>query len=223
MIKSQELFLAMGGEAVSTMLDGQYSYPIVLRLAEKDRSDLARIRELLIHAPGGDLLRLGDLAEVSETRTPSNINRENVSRRIVVQHNVAGRALGDVVADVERALAPVRARLGDLDGYRIHISGQFEAQQAATKRILILSLLSLAVMVLVDRSPLHIPLVPPSPVRFFLTKERLQLLRRTPSRWHSLQLVYLLSTPLPPTPVLAPSTLMLVPLATPRPLPSRCG
>lgn len=146
---AETIELAMGGEAVSTMLDGQFSYPIVLRLAEKDRRDLSRIRELFIHSPEGELLRLADIADVSETRTPSNINRENVSRRIVVQHNVAGRALGDVVADVDRALAPIRERIGGLEGYRIEISGQFEAQQAATKRILLLSILSLVVMVLI--------------------------------------------------------------------------
>ncbi|MFT5130260.1 MAG: CzcA family heavy metal efflux pump [Rhodothermales bacterium] len=145
---AETIELAMGGEAVSTMLDGQFSYPIVLRLAEKDRSDLARLRELLIHTEGRTL-RLGDVADVRETRTPSNINRENVSRRIVVQHNVAGRPLGDVVADVQKALAPVRERIGQLEGYRIEISGQFEAQQAATRRILLLSILSLAIMVLI--------------------------------------------------------------------------
>jgi CzcA family heavy metal efflux pump len=145
---AETIELAMGGEAVSTMLDGQFSYPIVLRLAEKDRSDLARIRELLIHTEGRSL-RLGDVAEVRETRTPSNINRENVSRRIVVQHNVAGRPLGDVVADVQKALAPVYTQIAGLEGYRIEISGQFEAQQAATRRILVLSILSLVVMVLI--------------------------------------------------------------------------
>jgi CzcA family heavy metal efflux pump len=145
---AETIELAMGGEAVSTMLDGQFSYPIVLRLAEKDRSNLARIRELLIHTNGRSL-RLGDVAEVRETRTPSNINRENVSRRIVVQHNVAGRPLGDVVVDVQKALAPVHAQIAELEGYRIEISGQFEAQQAATRRILLLSILSLAIMVLI--------------------------------------------------------------------------
>jgi Cu/Ag efflux pump CusA len=74
------------------------------------------------------------------------VNRENASRRVVVQHNVAGRSLGEVVADVERALEPVRARLAGMPGYSIRLSGQFEAQREAERRIVLLSLLSFAAM-----------------------------------------------------------------------------
>lgn len=72
-----------------------------------------------------------------------------MSRRIVVQHNVGGRSLGEVVSDVEDALESVRQRLGDLPGYSIRISGQFEAQAAATKRIIILSIFSIFIMGLI--------------------------------------------------------------------------
>ena len=146
---AETIELAMGGEAVSRMLDGQYSYPIVVRLAARYRSDLEALRQLVVHTPEGRALPLADVAEIEETKTPSNINRENVSRRIVVQHNVAGRALGDVVADVQKALGSVRDSISELEGYRIELSGQFEAQQAATKRILLLSIVSLATMVLI--------------------------------------------------------------------------
>jgi len=141
--------LSLGGETISRLVDGQYTYPIVVRMEAKDRQDLDRIRNLLIHTEDGDVLRLRDVADVLMSLTPNNINREHVSRRIAVQHNVAGRSLGEVVADVQEALAPVRKRLQDLPGYHMQISGQFEAQQEATRRIVALSFLSLAMMILI--------------------------------------------------------------------------
>ncbi|MHC4954320.1 MAG: efflux RND transporter permease subunit [Planctomycetota bacterium] len=138
--------LAMEGEEVSRLVLGQYSYPIVLRLEAEDRKDLTSVRQLLVPTGDGSRLRLADIAKVGLTRTPNNINRENVSRRIVVKHNVQGRALGEVVADVERALGTIRADLKP--GYSIRVSGQFEAQEKAARVVSVLSLLSLGVMFL---------------------------------------------------------------------------
>ena len=141
--------LSLGGEEVSRLVQGRYVYPIVLRLEEKDRQDLERVRNLYIRKHDDTLIRLRDVASVETTMTSNNIKHENVGRRIVVQHNVAGRSLGEVVADVNKALDPVREKLKNLKGYSLKISGQFEAQQEATKRILILSILSLLFMVLI--------------------------------------------------------------------------
>src|SRR5690606_9726122 len=80
---------------------------------------------------------------------PNEVRRENAERRIVVQHNVSGRALGDVVADVERAIAPIRAELAETPGYTIRLEGQFEAQQAATRVILGLSVVSIGARLLI--------------------------------------------------------------------------
>jgi len=137
--------LALEGAEVSRLILGQYSYPIVLRLERKDRKDLPTLRSLLVGA-GPGRLRLGDVAHVRMARTPNNVNRENVSRRIVVQHNVEGRSLGEVVADVEQALDRVRAELPP--GYSIRVSGQFEAQAEAARIVALLSVLSLAAMFL---------------------------------------------------------------------------
>ena len=141
--------LSLGGEEVSRLVQGRYVYPIVLRLEEKDRTDLEKIKNLYIRKYDDTLIRLSDVADVEITLTSNNIQHENVGRRIVVQHNVAGRSLGEVVADVNVALDPVREKLKKLQGYSLKISGQFEAQAAATKRIMILSILSLLCMVLI--------------------------------------------------------------------------
>jgi CzcA family heavy metal efflux pump len=141
--------LALAGEEISRMTQGQTSFPIIVRLEPKDRADIAAIRNLMIRSESGVPIRLGDVALVEVTKTPNNINRENASRRIVVQHNVGGRSLGEVVADVDRALEPLRKKLSALPGYSIRISGQFEAQAEATRLISVLSFVSLAAMILI--------------------------------------------------------------------------
>ena len=141
--------LSLGGEAISRLVDGRYAYPIVLRLKEANRRSLQDLENLYIRKHNGKLIRLGDVAAVQQTMTSNNIKHENVGRRIVVQHNVAGRSLGEVVADVDRALEPVRQDLAKKGGYSLKISGQFEAQQEATKRILVLSVLSFLCMILI--------------------------------------------------------------------------
>jgi Cu/Ag efflux pump CusA len=139
--------LALEGEEVSRMIVGQQTYPITLLLEEKDRSDLESVRNLLLAPSEHGALRVRDVAEVSLVGSPNSINRENASRLVIVQHNVEGRSLAEVVRDIETALAPVR---GDLPpGYSIRIGGQYEAQQSATRVILVLSLLSAVLMFLV--------------------------------------------------------------------------
>lgn len=141
--------LSLGGEEVSRFVKGRFIYPIVLSLREENRKSLNDIRNLYIRKDNNELIRLGDVANVSQTLTSNNIKHENVGRRIVIQHNVSGRSLGEVVADVDKALDTVREKMKEQPGYSLEISGQFEAQQAATKKILILSLVSILCMILI--------------------------------------------------------------------------
>lgn len=134
-----------GGE-IDRLRTGSTVVPITLRLRPEERGDLAAIGRLLVTGRGGAAARVAEVADVALTWTPSTVSREGVSRRIVVQHNVQGRPLGDVVADVKRALAPLEQRLAALPGYGVRIAGQFEAQQAAERRIVLLSALALLAM-----------------------------------------------------------------------------
>jgi Cu/Ag efflux pump CusA len=138
--------LALEGEKISLMQVGQFVFPVVIRLEEKNRLNLDSIRNLYINTAEGERIRLSEAAHVVLSKTPNNINRENVSRRIAVQHNVEGRSLGEVVADVKEALRPIRTQLSESPGYTIRIGGQFQAQQEATRLITLFSLISLVAM-----------------------------------------------------------------------------
>jgi CzcA family heavy metal efflux pump len=141
--------LAGGGHEISRITIGQASYPVIIGLAAKDRRNLDSLRELQLRTASGGRIRLSDVADVGLVKTPNNINRENVSRRAVVQCNVGGRSLGEVVEDVKKALEPIRMKLAATPGYSITLGGQFEAQSAATRLLLVLSLVALAAMFLV--------------------------------------------------------------------------
>lgn len=137
---------AMQGEVVSEVLDGQRTFDLLVRLDDKYREDREALRRLVIELPGGGMAKLEDVARIYEASGPNTINREQVRRRIVVQSNVSGRGLVDVVGDIKQRLAPLEARLPT--GYFIEYSGQFESQQSASRMIAVLFGISLIGMFL---------------------------------------------------------------------------
>ena len=138
---------AMQGEIVSQVLDGQRTFDLLVRLGEEFREDLSALKRMQIDLPGGGSVKLEDVARVYKAEGPNTINREQVSRRIVVQCNVSGRGLVDVVDEMRDRLTPVIAELPP--GYLVVFSGQFESQQAASRTISILFVVSLVGMFLV--------------------------------------------------------------------------
>jgi CzcA family heavy metal efflux pump len=135
---------AYKGQVVSTVLDEDRFFDLVVWYEEKARSSPAEIGKTILDTPSGRKVALSQVAEVLDTTGPNTINREHVERRIVVACNVQGRSLGDVVTDIEHAVAPVGERLGQLaDSYRIEFGGQYQAQQQASGRLFWLAGLSL--------------------------------------------------------------------------------
>lgn len=125
---------AVGGRVVNDMIEGQRRFAIVLRLPASYRHDPASLREILLSAPNGERVRLGQLARVDVVPGPELISRENGQRRIVVQTNVRGRDLGGFVAEarpkIERAISLP-------PGYSVEWGGQFENQERANRRLMI--------------------------------------------------------------------------------------
>ena len=105
---------------MSTILDGEKTYPLVVWFTEGARDDPATIGETILDTPSGRKVALSDVAEVQKTNGPNTVNRERVERRIVVSCNVQGRDLGSVVRDIQRELRPVEETLPS--GYRIGVA-----------------------------------------------------------------------------------------------------
>jgi HME family heavy-metal exporter len=138
---------AMNGEVVSEVLTGQRQFDLLVRLDDSSREDLAALRRLTIDLPDGGQIPLESVARIYLSGGPNTVNRENVRRRVVLQCNVAGRGVVDVVQDIQTTLAPVVAELPE--GYFIEYSGQFESQQSASRMIAVLFAVSLAGVFLV--------------------------------------------------------------------------
>jgi HME family heavy-metal exporter len=137
---------AMNGEVLSEILLGQRTFDLLVRLDEQYRQDPEYLKRLSINLPAGGSVPLSAVADVVRASGPNTINRENVRRRIAVQCNTEGRDLAGVVADIQQRLKPIQDSLPT--GYLIEYGGQFEAQQAATRMIGLLSIASLGCMFL---------------------------------------------------------------------------
>jgi HME family heavy-metal exporter len=124
---------AMNGEVVSEVLRGQRTFDLLVRMNESYREDLTALRRLAIELKDGGRIPLSAVARIEESGGPNTINRENVRRRIVIQSNVSGRGVVDVVNEIKQA---VRRSVQSLPtGYFIEYSGQFESQQTASRVI----------------------------------------------------------------------------------------
>ena len=124
--------VVVSGAVVSTMIDGQRQFDIVVRWPDTFRENLDAVRSVLVPTPGGELVRLGQVAQVKLERGPDAITRENGQRRLVVQANVRGRDLGSFVEEVRKRIA---AEVKVPAGYSIDYGGQFENQERATRRL----------------------------------------------------------------------------------------
>lgn len=124
---------ALNGRTVSQVLEKQQTFNLVVWLQDQSRNNLDVLNNLLVDTPNGQKIPLGQVAKVEYGTGPSTINRENVSRLIVVSANVSGRDLGSVIKEV-------RDRVGQVQlpgGYYVQFSGQFQAQEQATQTLLI--------------------------------------------------------------------------------------
>ena len=127
--------LAIGGEVIETIFLGTRRFGIHLRYQEATRDDIRSIEQLQVPTEDGSMIALAQLATVTKAFGPIQINREMNQRRWVVQGNVRGRDLGSVVADIREQVAE---HVDLPPGYFVEYGGQFENQQRAMGRLMII-------------------------------------------------------------------------------------
>ena len=125
---------AFKGETVSQIIQGQRQYDLVVRIDPTLVTTVESFGNLKLRTPSGAFIPLKQVADVSFGFGPNTINRENVSRRIVIQCNVQDRDLGNFIDEVEKE---IEARVDIPEEYFLTYGGQFESQQRAQRRILI--------------------------------------------------------------------------------------
>jgi len=136
---------AIGGRQAGQVIRGNERYDIYVRLENSSRNSIEAIRRLILQAPNGSWVKLDDVAQVAIESGPPQIRRDDVQRRVVIQTNVDGRDMGGLVNEL-------RDRIGnEIDlppGYSIVFGGQFENQQRAQARLMIVVPLSLGLIFL---------------------------------------------------------------------------
>lgn len=137
---------AMRGKVVSTILEGQRTFELLVRLDDQYRTDFANLSRLSIDLPRGGRIPLGAVAKVYEGGGPNTINRENVRRRITIRVNTSNRDLASAVTEMKQR---IRDKVSLPEGYFLEFAGQFQAQQEASRMILLLSAVSIAGVFLV--------------------------------------------------------------------------
>jgi cobalt-zinc-cadmium resistance protein CzcA len=137
---------AIAGRKATTLIEGQRRFAVAVRFPEVNRRDIQDIERLLVRAPGGERVPLGELAAVKLVEAPAQVSRENGMRRVVVEANVRGRDLGGFVEDARERLAPVVKDLPS--GYFLELGGQFENQQRAMRQLAVVVPVALLLVLL---------------------------------------------------------------------------
>ncbi|MFT3769284.1 MAG: CusA/CzcA family heavy metal efflux RND transporter [Minicystis sp.] len=132
------------GHQVGVVLEGERRFGLVVKTRHGFDGDLGALRTLPLKAVNGQVVPLGDVAELRMVKGPVQISREKQSRRLSVEFNVRGRDLVSVVADAQAAAAKAVALPA---GYRLEWGGQFEHFAEARDRLLVVVPLALALIV----------------------------------------------------------------------------
>jgi len=126
--------VALGGEEVGQIVEGDRRFGLAVRLPEDIRNDPEAIKSLRVETPAGGSVPLSSLATIGDRVAPAQISREMGKRRVVVTLNVRGRDLGSFIAEAQRM---VKSDLKFDEGYYVTWGGQFENLQRASQRLTI--------------------------------------------------------------------------------------
>ncbi|HEY0964109.1 MAG TPA: CusA/CzcA family heavy metal efflux RND transporter [Pseudomonadales bacterium] len=123
------------GQRIGTVIEGSARVPLVLRYKHTQGDALEMLAQEFIALPsGGGSVPLGEIARIEHVEGPVVINRENSQRFAVVRTNVEGR---DLVGFVDEARAAVTSQIDFGQGYTLEWGGEFENQQRAAARLLL--------------------------------------------------------------------------------------
>lgn len=133
----------MEGEVVSTVYEGNRSFDLTLKVNDDARSSIERISDLTIDTGDGKKVPLSYVADIKSSAGPNTINRENVSRKLVVSCNATGGELAKAVGAIREKIAE---NIELPEGFHIEYGGQFESEERASKTIALVSIFSIFII-----------------------------------------------------------------------------
>ncbi len=145
---AQTAHIGIKGLTVSKFKEKGKEFDIKVRLREKDRKDLNKLRNLVVHSPLGIEVPLSELAYFSVGKGPSQIKRVDQERVIVVSANIYQRALNKVMADVVAVLNAMKVP----DGYKVNLGGESKQMEESFNSLMFALILSFVLIYMIMAS-----------------------------------------------------------------------
>ena len=145
---------AVGGTALTQVLQGEQRYDLVLRYLPQYRGTREALENILLLSPSGERVSLAQLCTIKEQDGGSEIYREGNQRYVAIKYSVRGRDLGGAV---EEAMREVSAQVQLPRGYHIDWEGEYESQKRAQARLLIIVPLTMLVIFMIIYSMFRSP------------------------------------------------------------------
>ncbi|WP_316838625.1 CusA/CzcA family heavy metal efflux RND transporter [Pedobacter gandavensis] len=123
---------AFAGQSTGLVFEGEKRFELVVRLENENRKDLTDVQQLLIPTPAGHQIPLSQVATVELVDSPSQIQRENTQRRVLVGFNVNGRDVESIVNELQEK---VEEKIKLPVGYTVAYGGSFENLNEAKSRL----------------------------------------------------------------------------------------
>jgi len=143
---------AVGGNALTQVLQGEQRYDLVLRYQPRYRNTQEAIEQIRLLAPSGERVSLAQLCNVQVLDGASEIYREGNSRYVAIKYSVRGRDLGSTV---EEAIAKVGKQVQLPSGYRIDWAGEYASQKRSQKRLAIVLPITILVIFIILYTMFH--------------------------------------------------------------------
>lgn len=137
--------VALSGKVVSQVYDGISNFDITVKLDPAEYGSAQALGDILVDGANGAKIPLSEIANISSMTGANTVNRENVSRLIVVTGNIEGGDLGGVVSEVQRR---IEQQIELPNGYHIEYGGQVESQRRASATLLLTSIFSILIVFL---------------------------------------------------------------------------
>ena len=126
---------ALGGKVATEIWEGEKRFGVAVRLQENERRDIASIKNILVDAPNGSRIPLEELAAIGIQSGSMNISRESGMRVSAIGVFIRGRDMGSIVQEMQTR---VKKNVALPAGYTMRWGGEFENQQRAMARLMII-------------------------------------------------------------------------------------
>lgn len=124
--------MGFAGKTAGNVFEGEKQFDLVVRFDQDHRKEIEHLRTTSVLLPNGTSVPFYELAEISYSKGPAKISRDNTKRRIVIGINVRNRDLESVVKDIQKI---IQAKIDLPTGYSVEYGGQFENLNSAKARL----------------------------------------------------------------------------------------